>query len=103
MRRRRQPHHQSPSKIPLLISISVIPLLAIINIVLSAQVAHLGFRIADLNQRKADLVSQNETLQEQVYLQASLTKVRTFAQENGYIDTTNLVTLPEPLPVAINQ
>lgn len=78
----------------------IIPLLAVANILFSAQVSHLGFRIAELNQQKGQLSQENAELEEQIFHQSALTKIQAIAVSRGYMSDADYFTLPGGYPVA---
>lgn len=61
-----------------------IPILAFANIVLSAQVSDLGFKLAELAVRKDAVVKQSELLESKLFEVSSLTQIMQTADNEGF-------------------
>lgn len=102
MRRRRRHQVQQTSRSPLILLalVLVIPVLAVINVVLSAQVAHLGFRISEVDATKGQLMDEAQKLEQQIYENSALTEVYQQAEVMGFTNDTEYHSIERNLPVA---
>lgn len=64
--------------------ICAIPILAIANIILSAQVSDLGFKLAELAVRKDTVAKQSEELETKLFEVSSLTQIMQAADNLGF-------------------
>ena len=84
----------------IILMVIIIPILALVNIVLSAQVSHLGFKIAELNQQKDLLHNHNQHIEQEIFKLSALTHIHQQAESLGYSTDNQYISLPGTLPVA---
>jgi len=101
--RRRQLTSNQPRSLGKLwaIFIIIIPVLAIVNVFLSAQVSDIGFQMADLYREKDELTEMNQRLETALFETSSLTKIMTAAESWGFDNNNNYLHLAGDPQVAM--
>ena len=104
-RRQRYIKESNTSSRPLLIIFLavLVPILALVNIIMSAQVSDLGFKIAEYTNSKNTLAKQNQDLEQQIYEHSALTHIHKKADQMGFTTEKEYISIPDPLPVAYNR
>lgn len=91
------------SRIFLISLISIVTILAVVQITASNFLATDGIDLASIKNQIAALKKENLILKQQIYTLSSLTEVASKAAILGFVPENNIVFLNKPQSLAINQ
>lgn len=78
--------------------------LFIIQFVVTNELAGLGGKVKDVDREITRVAHENETLEERLAMEISLSTLESKAETLGFVEATkqHIISLPQTLPVAIN-